>query len=103
MLCQLTSDAPDGTVYLGRPWHPSNDPNALGQVVFRKSNLGAHINASAWSDFGTFSWRDARLFEYRSTGPGAVVNADRPQLTDDQAVLYGPKAYLAGADGWDPV
>jgi hypothetical protein len=32
-----------------------------------------------------------------------VINADRPQLTNDQAALYGPEAYLAGADGWDPV
>jgi pectinesterase len=100
--CDLSGNAPEGTVYLGRPWHPSNDPNAIAQVVVRESTLGAHLKTSPWTDFGAFSWHDARYFEYHNAGPGAAVNADRPQLTDDQAALYVPEAYLAGTDGWDP-
>lgn len=83
--CRLTSDAPAGTVYLGRPWHPSNDPNAIGQTIIRESWIGDHIGATAWSDFGTWPWKDARLAEYRNYGPGALVSADRPQLTREQA------------------
>jgi pectin methylesterase-like acyl-CoA thioesterase len=101
--CELTSDAPDGTVYLGRPWHPSGDVNAIAQVVYRESSIGAHIIAAGpWSDFSTFSWKDARYFEYHNTGPGAVVNDNRPQLTDDQAATYTIANYLAGPDNWHP-
>ncbi|WP_436528991.1 pectinesterase family protein [Actinoplanes sp. HUAS TT8] len=83
--CRLTSDAPAGTVFLGRPWHPSNDPNAIGQTLIRESWIGDHIGATAWSDFGTWPWRDARLAEYRNYGPGALHGDDRPQLTRAEA------------------
>jgi pectinesterase len=96
---KLTSNAPDGTFYLGRPWHPSNDPNAIGQVVIRESWLGPHVKAAPWSDFGTWPWQDARFAEYHNFGPGAAINADRPQLTDDQTVDYLPKSYLGD---WAP-
>jgi pectinesterase len=86
--CTLTSDAPAGTVFLGRPWHPSNDPNAIGQTLIRESWIGAHIGPTAWSDFGTWPWADARLAEYHNRGPGAIVSDDRPQLTDDEAASY---------------
>lgn len=101
--CRLTGDAPPGTVYLGRPWHPGNDPAAVAQVTIRESVLGAHIAASPWTDFGTWSWREARYGEYRNRGPGAAVTADRPQLTPQEAAAHTPAAYLAGADGWNPV
>ncbi|MCU7726476.1 pectinesterase family protein [Actinoplanes sp. KI2] len=100
--CMLTSDAPAGTVFLGRPWHPSNDPNAIGMTLIRDSWIGAHIGATAWSDFGTWSWRDARLAEYHNRGPGAIPSPDRPQLTDAQAAEYTMAAFLRGTDGWRP-
>ena len=93
--CRFTGDAAAGTVYLGRPWHPSNDPNAVAQTVIRDSHLGEHIKAAPWTDFGTWPWREARYFEYRNKGPGAGVNADRPQLTAEQAASYTPEAYLS--------
>jgi pectin methylesterase-like acyl-CoA thioesterase len=101
--CTLTSTAAAGTVYLGRPWHPSGDPNALGQVVYRESTLGAQIQAAPWTDMSGFSWKDARFSEYRDRGPGAAVTDDRPQLTDAQAATYTPRKYLAGTDGWNPL
>jgi pectin methylesterase-like acyl-CoA thioesterase len=101
--CSLISTAAAGTVYLGRPWHPSGDVNALGQVVYRESNLGAHIMPAAWTDMSGFSWKDARFAEYRDSGPGAAANADRPQLTDAQAATYTPRRYLVGTDGWEPI
>lgn len=100
--CDLTSNAPAGTFSLGRPWHPSQDPNAIAQTVFRDSRLGAHLGASPWADFGTWSWRDARYAEYRNTGAGAVPSADRPQLSDADAAGFTATTYLAGSDGWAP-
>jgi pectinesterase len=100
--CSFTSDAPPASVYLGRPWHPSQDPNAIGQTVIRDSTLGAHIGPSPWSDFGTWPWREARFAEYRNRGPGAAVTPDRPQLSDAEAAGASAAAYLAGTDGWAP-
>ena len=101
---RLTTDsAAAQSVHLGRPWHPSGDVNAIGQVVFRDSVLGAHIKSSPWTDMSGFSWRDARFYEYRNTGPGSMITADRPQLTDTQAADFTPQKYLAGPDGWNPI
>lgn len=100
--CMLTSDAPAGTVFLGRPWHPSNDPNAIGQTVIRESWIGSHIGATAWSDFGTWPWREARFGEFRNRGPGALVSADRPQLSLAEARARTVAAFLRGGDGWRP-
>ena len=99
----LTSNAPAGTVYLGRPWHPSGDVNAIAQVVYRECTLGAHIKSAPWTDMSGFSWKAARFFEYRSTGAGSGVNSNRPQLSDAQAPSYTRQTYLAGSDGWNPV
>ncbi|NAZ88101.1 pectinesterase family protein, partial [Kineococcus indalonis] len=99
----ITSDAPAGTFHLGRPWQPSGNAGAIAQVVVRDTVLPAAIKSSPWTDMTTtFSWRDARFFEYNNSGPGASVNADRPQLTDAQAQQYTAAAYLAGTDGWNP-
>jgi pectinesterase len=101
---RLTSDAAAGTVYLGRPWHPGGDTSADPQVLIRNSSLGAHIRtAQPWTDMSGFSWRDARLSEYRNTGAGATVNSNRPQLSDAAAANYTAQKYLAGTDGWNPV
>lgn len=100
--CRFTSDAAPGTVFLGRPWHPSQDPNAIGQTVIRESWIGAHIPDLAWSDFGTWPWEDARFREYRNFGPGAIVSANRPQLTAEEAAAYTADVFLRGSDGWHP-
>ncbi|MEV4755483.1 pectinesterase family protein [Micromonospora sp. NPDC049559] len=102
--CRLTA-APGtsaGSVYLGRPWHPGGDVNAIAQVLFRNSVLAAHIKGAPWTDMSGFSWRDARFAEYRNTGAGATVTSDRPQLPDAQAPDHTVRRYLAGGDGWDP-
>jgi pectin methylesterase-like acyl-CoA thioesterase len=101
--CNLTSNAPAGTVYLGRPWHPGGDVNAIAQVLYRDSTLGAHIKSAPWTDMSGFSWKDARFSEYHNSGSGAGVNSNRPQMTDAQAPSYTPQRYLAGSDGWNPV
>ncbi|MFD5827202.1 pectinesterase family protein [Lentzea sp. NPDC060358] len=95
----IRSDASRGTYFLGRPWHPSGDPDAIAQVVVRNTELTAAIKAQPWTDMSGFPWRGARFAEYRNTGPGAGTGADRPQLTDDQARQHTKAAYLGG---WNP-
>ncbi|MEH7304610.1 pectinesterase family protein [Neobacillus drentensis] len=96
---KLLSNAPAGTVYLGRPWHPSGDPNAIGSVVFMNSYLGPHIIAQGWTDMSGFSYKDARFYEYKNYGPGAVINEDRRQLSDEEATQYTIENVLKG---WNP-
>ncbi|MBP2327420.1 pectin methylesterase-like acyl-CoA thioesterase [Kibdelosporangium banguiense] len=96
---RILSTASTGTYFLGRPWHPSGDPAAIAQVVIRETQLPTAIKTAPWTDMSGFSWRDARLREYRNTGPGATPGPDRPQLTDAQAGQYTVKNYLGD---WTP-
>ncbi|GAA1000063.1 hypothetical protein GCM10009555_102260 [Acrocarpospora macrocephala] len=90
--------AANNVTTLGRPWRPD------AQVLYRESTLNATINTSQpWTDMSSNSWRNARFLEYRNTGSGAGVNANRPQLSDSQAANYTPQKYLVGGDGWNPV
>jgi pectin methylesterase-like acyl-CoA thioesterase len=91
---RVTSPAADATYFLGRPWHPGGDPAAIAQVVIRNTWLPAAIKSAPWTDFSGFSWRDARLFEYRNRGPGAGTGPDRPQLTDAEAPSFTIADYL---------
>ncbi|MFD1715376.1 pectinesterase family protein [Amnibacterium flavum] len=110
---KIVSDAAAGTVNLGRPWHPSADPDALGSVVIKNTWLPAAIDTAApWDDMAStnssgvkvnFSWTTARFSEFGNTGPGATVNANRPQLSAKDAANATPEKYLAGKDGWNPV
>ncbi|HVQ93741.1 MAG TPA: pectinesterase family protein [Mycobacteriales bacterium] len=100
---RIVSDAPAQTFHLGRPWHPGGDVTAIAQVLIRDSWLPAAIKATPWTDFSGFSWKDARLAEYRNAGPGATVTADRPQLDRTAAADFTARRYLAGTDGWNPV
>jgi pectin methylesterase-like acyl-CoA thioesterase len=101
--CKITADAGAGDVYLGRPWRD------YSMVIFMNTDMEAPIMAAGWSD-----WKSApqpRLptatyAEFHSTGPGANAKAREPyskQLTTEEAKKYETKAYLAGADGWDPM
>jgi pectin methylesterase-like acyl-CoA thioesterase len=100
--CRITADAGAGDVYLGRPWRD------YSTVIFMNTDIEAPIVAAGWSD-----WKSApqpRLptatyAEFNSTGPGANAKAREPyskQLTAEEAKKYEAKAYLAGADGWEP-
>jgi len=96
---RIDTDGPPGTVRLGRPWHPGGDARALGHVVIRETWLDAAVAAEPWTDMSGFSWRDARFFEYRNTGPGAGTGASRPQLRASDAASFTARTYLGD---WDP-
>ncbi|WP_456115229.1 pectinesterase family protein [Streptomyces scopuliridis] len=99
---RVTSDAPAQSFHLGRPWHPGGEPDAIGQVLFRDTELPAAIKSSPWTDMSGFPWREARFAEYRTYGPGAAVTPDRPQLPDADAAVHQVSNYLTGTDGWAP-
>ncbi|MFE8987467.1 pectinesterase family protein [Streptomyces collinus] len=99
---KIVSDAPDGSFHLGRPWHPGGEPNAVAQVLIRDTSLPAAIKATPWTDMSGFSWKDARLTEYRNYGPGSAVTPDRPQMSDEDARTHTVTAYLKGSDNWAP-
>ncbi|MBV9022442.1 MAG: right-handed parallel beta-helix repeat-containing protein, partial [Streptomycetaceae bacterium] len=93
----ITGSDTAGTGSLGRPWRQD------AQVLYRESTLGSFINTQQpWSDMSGATWKGARFTEYKNTGPGATVNANRSQLSDSQAANYTPAKYLAGSDGWNP-
>ncbi|SHM52466.1 pectate lyase [Gracilibacillus kekensis] len=95
----FTSDASDGTVYLGRPWPAGGNPNARGSVVIMESELGAHIKEEGWTSMSGLQPEEARLYEYENEGPGAVINASRLQLSDEEAADWTVQNVLKG---WDP-
>jgi pectin methylesterase-like acyl-CoA thioesterase len=95
---RLTSEAADGTVYLGRPWHPGGDVNAIANVVYKNCEMGVHIQDIGWTDMSGFKASDARFYEYGNSGPGAKLTDTRPQLTEDGAQQYTVQNVL----GWNP-
>ncbi|MEU6375817.1 hypothetical protein [Streptomyces sp. NPDC046909] len=57
-----------------------------------------------WTDMDTtYSWTQARFFEYHNGGLGAGLGTNAPKLTDAQAQDYTAAKYLAGTDGWNPI
>ncbi|MCA0756697.1 pectate lyase [Paenibacillus sp. N4] len=96
---KLTSNAAAGTVWLGRPWHPGGNPDAIASVVYMNCEMGAHINPIGWTDMSGFSAADARFYEYNSSGPGAAAADTRRQLTDEQAESWTVSNVLKG---WNP-
>ncbi|WDF37174.1 pectinesterase family protein [Streptomyces sp. T12] len=101
---RVTSEAPDASYKLARPWVPSSDTTARPSLVVRDTHLGAGIDAVApytnMSD--AFPWQSQRFAEYRNTGPGSVITVpeNRPQLTDEQAESATRAAYLGDWQPW---
>jgi pectinesterase len=96
------------SVTLGRPWHPSGRPDAIGSAVFIDTWMDDHIGAQGWSPMTSTNAagtrvehqpEEARFFEYGTTGPGAVASPARRVLDDEQAAAYDITLVL---DGWDP-
>ncbi len=97
--CKLTSDAKEGTVYLGRPWHPSGDPNAIAHVAFINCEMGSHINKDGFTKMSGFEPEGHKFYEYKNYGEGGVVHNKGEQLTDKEASIYTVENVLGG---WNP-
>jgi pectinesterase len=115
--CSLSKEIasiPTGSYSLGRPWHPSADPNAVGMSVFMNCWMDGMIKTIGWDSMsstnasGTKVWfvpyktTDSRFYEYKSSGPGAVSIANPPYrkfLTDGEAATYTITNVLGG---WVP-
>ena len=112
--CRLSreKEVPASSVALGRPWRHARqfadgqygDPDISSQGAFIDCWMDEHIDALGWeamrypSRDGTrvpYDPADARLYEYRSRGPGARASATRRILSDAQAVRYTPANILA--------
>ncbi|ADQ45055.1 Pectinesterase [Caldicellulosiruptor kronotskyensis 2002] len=88
--CKLISNIREKEcVYLGRPWHPSSDPNRWVNVVFRECYLDEHIHTDGWCEMHGFCPENERFFEYKNFGPGSSIqNPKRPQLNENEAQMY---------------
>lgn len=93
--CQLISDCPPHTVYLGRPWRE------FAKTVFIHCELGEHIHPLGWNDWnkphGQFYYG-----EYDSYGAGASPNTRADfshQLSEEEANTYTSENIL---NGWIP-
>jgi pectinesterase len=92
-----------GTVYLGRPWHPSSSSYTIqSMAVYFKCTLGAHIQTAGWTSMSGVSPSTERMYEYLNTGSGAVTNSSRTQLSSSTAANYTVTNILGGSDSWDP-
>src|SRR5690606_2784797 len=95
--CKLTGDAPEGSVYIGRPWRP------YAQTVFIDCHMGKHIKKEGWHNWNKPDAEKTAFYaEYNSSGPGA--NAKKRvswahQLTKEEIGKYTLERIF---DGWLP-
>ena len=96
------------SVALGRPWHPSGNPTAIGSAVFIDTWMDDHIGPSGWDSMNSTDAagnrvsnrpEDARFWEYGSTGPGAIASPARRRLTEEQRRQYTLPVIFGG---WTP-
>ncbi|MFD2033728.1 pectinesterase family protein [Belliella marina] len=98
--CKLTGDAPDGKVYLGRPWR--ND----AKTVFVNTEMGKHIHPEGWHNWSKPEAEETAFYaEYASFGPGANQKARvawSKQLSKEDLGDFTVDKVLSGTDGWIP-
>lgn len=97
--CRFTSNCPDSTVYLGRPWRN------YAKTVVLNSWLGPHIRPEGWHNWNKTEAESTVLYgEYNNIGPGANLS-NRPdwivRLTEADASRYTKEAVLSGSDHWN--
>ena len=84
--CELAGDAPEQSVYLGRPWRP------YAQTVFIYCEMAAHIKAEGWHNWNKPEAEKTSYYaEYQSEGKGSNV-ATRVdwshQLSEEELANY---------------
>nr|WP_321296200.1 pectinesterase family protein [uncultured Sphaerochaeta sp.] len=102
--CNVVREAgvADGSVFLGRPWHPGADPAVNSYCLLYECHLNAHIHPDGWTWMHAFppgggevvfKAEDSRFFESSCHGPGALAkreNCGKPQAlsTIEQVLEY---------------
>lgn len=99
--CKITGSAPQGSVFLGRPWRN------YAKTVFLNCFLDSVVHTKGWHNWDKPDAESTVFYaEYNSFGPGAN-NGGRVgwshQLSDAAAAFYTPENILKGHDGWDAV
>lgn len=99
--CDLTSNAPPESVYLGRPWRN------YAKVCFLKCWIGAHVKQEGWHNWNKTDAESTVVFaEYNSSGPGKAQAGGRVPwanlLTKQEAAEYTVPLILSGEDDWQP-
>lgn len=99
--CNLTceSGTASNSVWLGRPWCPSGTSVNKPAVAYINCTMGAHIKTDGWTSMSGVSPSHGRFYEYNSSGSGAAVNSNRPQLSASEAANYTIYNVLKG---WTP-
>lgn len=95
--CKVTGDAPEGSIYLGRPWRP------YAQTVFINCSMDKSISPKGWHNWNKKEAEKTTFYaEYNSTGEGGK-SANRVawshQLTKEEADLYTIDNIFGD---WDP-
>ncbi len=100
--CTVTAaDIPPGSpqdILLGRPWR------AYSTVIFIDTDFKAPLDPAAWKEWNG-ALATSTYAEYKSHGQSGDITkriAPSKQLTAAEAAKYETKAWLAGADHWDP-
>ncbi|WP_017730482.1 pectinesterase family protein [Nafulsella turpanensis] len=95
--CRLTTNAPEDSFYLGRPWRP------YAKTVFINTEMGEHIRPEGWHNWDKpHAEKTAFYAEYNSSGPGAAPEERvewSHQLTEEELEDY---AIIKIFDGWNP-
>lgn len=90
--CSFTSDCPDNTVYLGRPWR------IHAQTVILNSHIEGHICDSAFHDWNKPDSHETSFFAlYNCTGKNFTKDTIAPfvhMLTDEEASKYSKEYVL---------
>jgi pectinesterase len=92
--CNFTSNCPNESVYLGRPWRN------YAKAVFLNCEIGAHIKKEGFHDWNKPDSHETAYFaEYHSFGPGANTTKREAwvkQLTDEEAKKYTKENVFQG-------
>ena len=86
--CNIDGDFNKDRLYLGRPWHPASDPFYKSAALFKNCTLSDVVRDAGWKQMGGYLPQNNRLYEYKNTGAGAVINEERPQMSDEEAENY---------------
>jgi pectinesterase len=99
--CRLDGNAPEHSVYLGRPWRDH------AQTVFLNCYMDESIQPAGWHNWNKSHAEQTVLYaEFGSYGPGAS-EAQRvdwaKKLTEEEASEYTIENVLGGFDNWNPL